>query len=122
MNKRNKGFTLIELVIVLAISGILITISTNWYITSVAKANNNNNKHIDLQSGVSTSMEMIKNTLKKTVQVTLVDKKVYDPEISLNDLISRNLDNNYNYIALYKDPVSTEYTLSNIVFNQGIGR
>lgn len=118
MKPKKRGFTLIELLIVLSISGILITISTNWYITNVVSAGNRNNKNIDLQSGVSTSIDMIKNTLRKSTQVHLVGKNVYDPDLTIQQLESRGLDNNYNYIAVYKDPVTNEKILANLVYSQ----
>lgn len=118
MKSKKKGFTLIELITVLAISGILITISTGWYITNVVSAGNKNNKNVDLQSGVSTSIEMIKNTLRKSTQVHLVGKNVYDPDLTIQQLEARGLDTNYNYIAIYKDPVTNEKILANLVYSR----
>lgn len=116
MKNKKKAFTLLELVIVIAISSTLLAISTNWYIKNIALVNNSNNRLVDLQSGVSTSLEMIKNTLKKTTQVHLVGKNVLNPDMSLSELANKNLDKNYNYITLLKNE-SGSYSLVNIVYH-----
>lgn len=118
MKRKRKGFTLVELLIVLSIGAVLLTISTNRFILNTAVANNNNNKQIDLQSGVSATMEMVKNTLRKTTQVHLVDRSVYDPDLPLSNLESRGLDTKYNYIAIHKDPTTGEKTLVNLLYNK----
>lgn len=117
MNAKKKGITLVEVIIAIAIGAILLSISTNWYVTNLATSNNSNNKQVDLQSGVSTSLDMIKSTLKKTTQVHLVGKNVYDPDKKLEDMKAK-LDENYNYIALSKDE-NGNYNLVNIVNNKG---
>lgn len=120
MKIKIKAFTLVELILVLAIGAILLGISTNWYITSIANANNKNNKQVDLQSSVSSSLDVIKNTLKKTSQIHLVGKNVYNPELSVDELNNRGLDPKYNYIALSKDMTTGRQILVNLVFNKNL--
>lgn len=106
-----KGFSLIELLIVIAISSVLLLLATDSFIIGAVKSGNNYNKEMDLQSGVKSSMDNVKNLLKKSVQVHLVGKEVYTPDMNLAGLDSR-----YNYIAFRND--GGHSFLANIVYDK----
>ena len=72
--KKKKAFTLLELIITVAIGSILLLLVTDRIIFQAVNANNTNNKVIDLNTGVKTTIDEINNTLKSSIQVHLVGK------------------------------------------------
>ena len=111
MNLKKRGFSLIEMLIVIAIFSILLLISTDRFIIGAFNSNSNYNQEIDLQSGVKNSTDNIKNMLKKSVQVHLVGKEVYTENMDL-----KKLDERYNYIA-FREEGGNRF-LANLVYNK----
>lgn len=108
--KKNRAFTLVELLITVAIGAILLLWVSDRFIYNTVNAGNTYNKQVDLQTGVKFTLDNISNTLKNSTQIHLVGKEVYEPKMDL-----KKLDNRFNYIGLYeKDGTKT---LANIIYN-----
>lgn len=112
MKTKQRAFTLVELLVVVAISSILLLIATDRFVGDSFRANATYNQRVDVQTGVKTSMDNIKSILKRAVQVHLVGKEVY-----MEDMNLQRLDIKYNYIAFRKDANGNRF-LANIVYDK----
>ena len=101
MLNKKSGFTLIEMIVTVAIASILMLLATDVIMKNIIKANNDNNNSIDIQVGVKNTLDSIKNTLKSSIKVHIVGKDVFKESMTKSDLA--NLDNRYNYIGFYTD-------------------
>lgn len=93
MNK--KAFTLVEIIVSLAILTVLLMFSFSLFIRQTSVANNFVNKEVDIQEGVASTMDKVKVRLKKSTQVHLVGDNVYQPGMDLS-----KLDERYSYIGM----------------------
>lgn len=109
--KKKKAFTLLELIITVAIGSILLLLVTDRIIFQAVNANNTNNKVIDLNTGVKTTIDEINNTLKSSIQVHLVGKTVYNKGAD-----TTKLDKRYNYIAL-RDITGLDGSVNTVLVN-----
>lgn len=112
MKTKKRAFTLVELLVVVAISAVLLLIATDRFVGDSFRANATYNQRVDVQTGVKTSMDNIKNILKRSVQVHLVGKEVY-----MEDMNLQRLDTKYNYIGFRKDNNGNRF-LANIVYDK----
>lgn len=108
--KKNKGFTMIEMLVTVAIIGIFMRMGFEILQKQTIFENKNFNNEVTLQTGVKTSIDKIKGTLKSSTQVHLVGKEVYYPNMDLT-----KLDDRYSYIA--KVELNGVNTLANIIPN-----
>lgn len=116
MNTKKKGFTLVELLVVVAVAAILLMIATDRFVGDSFRANATYNQRVDVQTGVKTSMDNVKSILKRSVQVHLVGKEVYKEDMDLS-----KLDNKYNYIGFRYDGHGNRF-LANIVYDKAKGQ
>ncbi len=116
MNTKKKAFTLVELLVVVAISAVLLMIATDRFVGDSFRANATFNQRVDVQTGVKTSMDNIKSILKRAVQVHLVGQEVYKEDMDLT-----RLDNKYNYIGFSKDANGNRF-LANIVYDKAANK
>jgi hypothetical protein len=113
MLNKKSGFTLIEMIVTVAIASILMLMATDVIMKNIIDVNNNNNNSIDIQVGVTNTLDSIKNTLKSSIKVHIVGKDIFKENMTKSDL--ENLDNRYNYIGFYNDD-SGNKILANIMY------
>ena len=101
MLNKKSGFTLMEMIVAVAIASILMLMATDVIMKNIIKANNDNNNSIDIQVGVKNTLDDIKNTLKSSTQAHIVGENVFKKNMTKSDLA--NLDSRYNYIGFYTD-------------------
>ena len=113
MLNKKSGFTLIEMIVTVAIASILMLMATDVIMKNIIDVNNSNNNSIDIQVGVTNTLDSIKNTLKSSIKVHIVGKDIFKENMTKSDL--ENLDNRYNYIGFYNDD-SGNKILANIMY------
>ena len=101
MLNKKSGFTLIEMIVTVAIASILMLMATDVIMKNIIDVNNNNNNSIDIQVGVTNTLDSIKNALKSSTQAHIVGENVFKKNMTKSDLA--NLDSRYNYIGFYTD-------------------
>ena len=101
MLNKKSGFTLIEMIVTVAIASILMLMATDVIMKNIIDVNNNNNNSIDIQVGVKNTLDSIKNALKSSTQAHIVGENVFKKNMTKSDLA--NLDSRYNYIGFYTD-------------------
>ena len=125
MLNKKSGFTLIEMIVTVAIASILMLLATDVIMKNIIKANNDNNNSVDIQVGVKNTLDSIKNALKSSTQAHIVGENVFKKNMTKSDLA--NLDSRYKdnsvgdkftivpIISLGKNdslsPVKTTYTM-----------
>lgn len=102
MKKRNKGFTLVELLLGLAITAVILTVGVQFLRVSMQEFRVVS-KEYAVQNGVRTSMNNISNVVKESTAIFAVGQDKFDPKNPLGTMKPE-----WNYIGIREVEVKDE--------------